>query len=498
VEAESFTSHLRSLSTILREIGTQSLEDELIDVAVSVSDERKGAMFARYRGWDGKGGAVLQTVGDEFGLTRERVRQICVQVETQLATAQPRAPVLARCLALATLRAPSWSSEIQSALITAGLARGPVNIEILIDAAQLLSQPVALTTEVIDGRQRVRVSDDEGDQHLRETIMLVKRAGRRSVEHWGAGRIEDVCAIVTHEADRVIDSRLVDDVLTRDPGFRWLDQTTGWFWNAEVPRNRLLNQIEKVLSVADSISIAELRTAVARNYRMEGQAPPRRVLAELCRQHGAYVVEDDIVRAEPPLDPANILAETELSFVQVLRAHGSVMSRDALEEACRRRGMNKATFYVYIKNSPVLTCPRRGVYGLAGSLSSPGQLEALAPRRTRSRTIIDSGWAGEGRVWVVHRVSRGMLNSGVFTVPAGMRSMLLGEFILRFEHGDVAGTLRFRDYAAWGLGPFFRRANGRPGDYIALVFDLASREATARLGDRTIVSYFSEPSAVKT
>ncbi|MFN8636051.1 MAG: hypothetical protein U0893_19560 [Chloroflexota bacterium] len=58
----------------------------------------------------------------------------------------------------------------------------------------------------------------------------------------------------------------------------------GWYWNAEVPRNRLTNQIDKVLCVAPQISVTQLQAAVARNYRMEGQAPPVQVLAELCRR----------------------------------------------------------------------------------------------------------------------------------------------------------------------------------------------------------------------
>jgi hypothetical protein len=488
---DEFIVHLSAVGAILNELEKQTLEDELVDIAMSVSDSRKGAIFARYWGWDGRGGAVLQTVGDEFGLTRERVRQLCTQVETKVLTARPYAPVLIRCLNLASDMAPAWADEIQDALIRAGLSRGSFDIRVLIEAARLIGESFPLVVESIAGRQRVRKPEHTSDAHLNKTVALVRRASRRVVEHWGAGRIEDLYASVTQEAGAPVEGGFIEGVLTREPGFRWLDQATGWFWNADVPRNRLLNQIEKVLSVADAISVTELRTAVARNYRMEGQAPPHRVLAELCRQHGAYPVEGDVVRADPPLDPAEILAETELTFVQVLTSHASVMSRVALEEACRRRGMNKATFYVYLKNSPILTCPRRGVYALVGSLPSPGQLEAVAVHRSWSRSMVDSGWTRDGRIWVVHRISKGMLNSGVFSVPAGVRAMLLGDFPLRGEDGELAGTLRCREQAAWGLGPFLRRAAAQPGDYLAVVFDLAAREAVVSLGDQTLVSHLA-------
>jgi hypothetical protein len=282
-------------------------------------------------------------------------------------------------------------------------------------------------------------------------------------------------------------------VLTREPNFSWLDQDSGWFWITNVPRNRVLNQIEKVLSVAGSLSVTELRTAVARNYRMEGTAPPRRVLAELCRQSPRYRVDDEVVRADPPLSPSDILGETELTFVTVLTAHGSVMSRAALENECRSRGMNKVTFYVYLKNSPILICPRRGVYALVGATMEPGKLEALVVRPMRSRVIIDSGWTSNEKLWIVYRLSENMVTSGVLGVPAGAKSIIEGDFTLLDDQGNKIGTIRSRDTGTWGLGPFFHRRGGVPGEYLALVFDLVSRAAVATLGDESIIDRFVQP-----
>lgn len=220
------------------------------------------------------------------------------------------------------------------------------------------------------------------------------------------------------------------------------------------------------------------------------QSPPQRVLAELCRQIPRYQVDGDMIRAEPPLIASDVLGETELTFASVLAAHGRVMSRSALEQECRRRGMNKVTFYVYLGNSPILTCPRRGVYALIGAAPAPGRLEALVVRPMRSRVILDSGWTQDRKLWIVFRLSQNMATSGVFGLPAGAKAVIDGDFMLFDDRGTKFGKIRSRDTGTWGLGPFLRRCGGAPGDYLALVFDLAAREVVATLGDETILSRY--------
>src|SRR6266853_6100984 len=56
-----------------------TLERELRDL---LGAGRNARITARYYGFDGRGGGSLQTVGNEIGLTRERVRQIVTAAST--------------------------------------------------------------------------------------------------------------------------------------------------------------------------------------------------------------------------------------------------------------------------------------------------------------------------------------------------------------------------------------------------------------------------------
>lgn len=485
----SVVAQLRATQHTLQRLDTQTLEDELTELAVSVSDERAGAMFARYNGWDGRGGVSLSVVGDEFGVTRERVRQVCRKPETRLQTLRPYGPILCRALAKIAFAAPLWADEAEELLREQQMTLGSFEPQALIDAGTLLGLNVPIQVQTVAGRDRVSLVDDDSAAKLETLIRLVRRLGRRTVEHWGVGRIQDVTATAIKESSQEIDETFVRDLLTEEDGFRWLSEERGWFWNADVPRNRLTNQIDKVLCVAQKLAATDLRVAVVRHYRMEGQIPPLDIFSEFCRQLPNRLVEDGVVRAEPPLAPADILAETELLFYQTLSANGSVMSRIDLEAVCREHGMNRVTFYLYLGNSPILTCPRRGIYALVGSAPNAAPTDTVIVRRKLGRVFVTAGHLDDGRVWLIYRVSKSMLTSGAFATPVAMRSLIGGDYGLRTSSG-VVGKISCREYSAWGLFPFLRHEGARVGDYFSLVFDGESHEVLATLGDETLLQQF--------
>ncbi len=59
-----------------------------------------------------------------------------------------------------------------------------------------------------------------------------------------------------------------------------------------------------------------------------------------------------------------------------------------------------------------------------------------------------------------------------------MKSYIQGEFGLVSPDGQCVGRLVVKDTQAWGLGPFFRRRGGEPGDVLEIVFDPKERIAS--------------------
>jgi hypothetical protein len=459
----------------------QRLERELWDFTSPAGIERNRTMAAKYFGWDGAGERTLQTVADEYSLTRERVRQVASRVTVRLSGKRPFAPALDKVAEYVADRTPGVVADLVEGLLAEGLTERRFDLSVLPAAATAMGRE--LTFEIVRQHGRLLAVFSEGGDLASDIL----RAARRAVEHWGATTIDDIVARVEGASKEVTSS-----ILSGRPDFAWLDEASGWFWLSSVPRNRLRNQIEKIVAVANRIDIGELRSGVGRHHRMKGFAPPRRVLLEFCRQMPAYRVEGQTVVCDPATPIEEVLSESEQTMYRVLHKEGPIMQRLKLEERCLAAGMSRSAFYMFLEYSPVFARYARGVYGLRGAAVSPGVVESLIPTVKRHRVIRDYGWDEDGRIWLAFQVSDAMANSGVFGIPAAMKHFLEGEFGLVTLDGERMGTLVSRESGAWGLRPFFRRRGIEEGDQVVLRFDLKARSATVEVGDSMMLEELQE------
>jgi hypothetical protein len=263
----------------LRDDGTESspgptLEKELHYL---VGTGRNARIAARYYGFDGHGGGTLQSVGDAFGLTRERVRQIASRTSEKLATGQLLLPIVDRTIRFVSDHMPAEASTIEIAVRAEGLSSSLFRLEGVINAAELLgAHPPFAITRVGGGRI----------VHARniESVDQMVRAARRMVKHEGMMTLSSVVAMLRNSGFDGCDRNLVASLLGCQGGFRWLSRSTGWIGFSENCANRVLNRIRKILSVTNPICVCRLRAGIARGHRMRGFSPPRGVLLEFCRQ----------------------------------------------------------------------------------------------------------------------------------------------------------------------------------------------------------------------
>ena len=155
--------------------------------------------------------------------------------------------------------------------------------------------------------------------------------------------------------------------------------------------------------------------------------------------------------------------------------------------------MNHHSFWVFLSYCPLICRHATGVYGLRGAEIPVGLVESLAPKRTgKSRVLVDYGWTDNGNVQISYRVSEGMLSNGILSIPAALKSFVQGRFALITGDNSKIGTLAVKDNSGWGLGPFFTRRGGEPGDYLWIVFDVSQRIATVQIGDASLTDQFGD------
>lgn len=461
------------------------LEDEIREVLRAKGAKRLDMIMSRL-GLDGQPPKTLQVVGDRFGVTRERVRQIQQQAKKRLSAGTlPMMPVLAEALAALEEVAPCTPEHVQQVLADAELSGGKVSGEGLLEAATFFMREAPIAV--------VRVGDKKLfiECNMTECFAKAPQVARKLVCSHGVATVAEVAEGLgdgdlehgeeQHEA-------VVRLALDAECSVVWLDTKKRWLWLSDIPdgRNRLLNNIAKVLSVAGRISAVDLRRAVRRDWRMGGYAPPAAVLLALADAVPNLARDGDLIEPIEPLRRDDCLSNSEYVIAEVLLENGSVMHYPLLQRTVLEYGVGSAAFKQRMYSSPIVRKYAPGVYGLSGCDAAPSAVEALVGRGARSRVLQDCGWTDDGCLWIAYKLNPTTLDVAVLGIPGPVREFVVGEHVLRDASDREVGTFVAKDYAAWGVRRFLRLSGAEEGDTLLLVFDLSTRICHAYLGDESV------------
>jgi len=479
-DARRLAEKVRLLNERIEGLEPLTLEEELGQIFAPAGHERNRQIVVGYYGWQDGRPHTLTEIGNRFGITRERVRQICAK-----ATRKPRkidhifAPVMDRTLELIAEQLPCSAEQLEAELAAQGLTGVGICLENLAFGAELLGRPFPLRIVKMDtGRLAVR------PKQLDAAAAAVDLA-KKNVYFHGLGTVGSVERTICKRYRGCGGRKLVAEALKLIDGFAWLDRRTGWFRIRSIAKHGLPKTIAKILSVAGEVTVWQMRTALSRNRRMWKDPPPAAVLLEFCRQTPQIRVEGKRIIGDPPPDWKTTLTGVEQQLVGVLKQHGPVMERGAMEDFCVRAGMNRFSFHAFVSWSPVIAQFGHSVYGLLGSKVSKrtvrNLIEKHRARRTDRRVLDSHGRTDDGKVWLSYRLSKAASTYAVITIPAALKTVVRGRFDLLSPQGEKIGTLATKDGRAWGLGAFLRRHGTKIGDHITLTLDLEKRAAVVSL-----------------
>ena len=464
-----------------------SLEQEIRAVLGNLGGGEKcpAIVMARY-GWDGGLPRTLESVGEEFNITRERVRQVCYRARTRAKGMKRRKmPALDAALAVLRKSAPCTFRRAREVLRDGGLSEGRIDGEGLLSAATFFGRHADL--------MKVRIGDDGivVDPRFGGSVGKGRKVARKLVGAHGVATVAEIAEELwgqVPDAEQEVYEDVVQLELDSDPRVVWLDEGKRWLWMRHLPegRNRLLNNIKKVLSVNSKIEAADLRRAVRRDWRMGGYAPPSSVLLALATVAPGLRREGSAVEADGIYSRTEFLSRTERLIAETLLANGGVMRIEELERAAREAGVGAASFRARMSHSPVIKKYAAGVYGLSGVEVPAEEVEGLVRQRQRGRVLQDCGWTDEGCVWVAYKLNKNALNSAVLAVPASVREFIVGEYRLQEGSGREFGRLVVKDYAAWGMRRILHLSGAEAGDTLVLVFDLTQRKCSCYIGDESV------------
>ncbi|NLE22915.1 MAG: hypothetical protein GX624_09070 [Actinobacteria bacterium] len=381
------------------ELSDHPLESELAEIAERAEPGRTARLAVRHWGWDGNGGATLETTGRELGgITRERVRQLCERLARRLGECEVDAPALDRALVLAAHAVPTTALELARRLADERIAARPFDPAGLLSAAAMLGRDPTFCLETV---KDVRVALPYPPDPASDTAAVIEAVvdtARAVVRRAGAARVSDVKGRVAADLVAWVDDDLVTALVSEPEDFVWLERRTGWFYLPSVAKNAVASRVAKVLSVSGAVGISDLHAGIRRDERMREFVMPEYILAELCRRLPGVKVEGGLVVADSRQRPEDVLESTELALVRALRDAGGEADRRDLERVCLAAGMKPASFNNRIAYSPLITDLGHGRYGLRGAgpdgngaggepvgdeIPRPGDLAAFRPPRRR-------------------------------------------------------------------------------------------------------------------
>ncbi len=421
-------------------------------------------------------GRILADVGDEFSVTRERVRQVCEAFETCVAENHVCTPALDRALLAGARVAPLAVDELDEELRR--FIGDGAGFESLMGWARAL------------GMENLPLSCERVRTYVRGEVVEVTMAQAPDTQPWVAAMIRHVsrdssmfgCTNVLRIAGRLAlkeglapGQESLETALQATNGFRWLDKDTGWFSLGDSSGCSAASRVRKIMAVAEAtVGTDEIAAALASDdmwmYRETSSlglaTPPVHVLRELLKawpwlrvvQKGRFVPSE-------LFDRSRALSDVEQACMAVILANNGVACRFELKEVVvGKLGLTDVLLAAVLGSSPIFDRLEHGLYALIGRRMGDGAVNA-ARQRLRQRSGSPEPPPFDLRSdEFVGRVTDASLRNEQYSVPARFHARLVGKrHRVLDEAGAVIGEARVSQSGALaGVNRLF--ADLSPGD----------------------------------
>ncbi len=367
--ARALARALPAVAARVVELGREPLDDAIPGLceALGISPRDLAITVARL----GRRGRPhrLRDVGEEFSISKERVRQIVDRTTDRLAHAF--LPQVGRAARLLADEAPMTIGAAARLLADRSLSTEPFDPHVVAVVAGLTGYPVPFVVDSAAGVELV-VTDSAVDGAVDGAAIMasVGRLSRRSGVFTARQVVDGLATGDRTAGDRTAGdgpaSAIVSLVLGHSPVVAHL--RAGWYWqSADLDGNGLGNATRPMLAVSTPLGLGQLRRGLVRRRHgvRVADVPPLDVLVAFFDAHPAFIVDGGAVRSAEPLDAGVVLTPAEQAFVAALGpAPDGRLHRADLERAVTASGIDRRLFTSVITYTAILEHPARDVWQL--------------------------------------------------------------------------------------------------------------------------------------
>jgi hypothetical protein len=380
----------RPIAHIVHSLPT-CLEEELEGLVPQEKRQKHLPVVRRVLGWDGGTGTTLEKAGQEFNLTRERIRQI-VSSSVQIRRL-PDSQFLNRTIAMIARQMPCSGEQAEEMLLEQGLVRSRIRLDGILATARALHIDVPWQIEECNS---FRVVMTAGDVDKARNFHV---EARRRISHFGVTTKSYVLAELLDKPT----PNFADLCCSLLADLKWLDEKHEWFW-LPTARNVVASRLSKILRVVPYLDIEIALAGVLRDRRMEGVNLPLEVFRSFCNLMPWCRADEEHVFAGDGIPEEDEQDSNEKLLRGILQEHGPVMRRQDLWLLASSHGIEKVSFEKHLSESNVLVRLAPEVYGLIGSSGTPSVLARSSPVTYQIEDPIEvgtavtaeSGWLLEG------------------------------------------------------------------------------------------------------
>lgn len=393
------------------------------------------AMFKeRYAAQDDS--RTLQAIGEEFGVSRERVRQICDNLLEAMRTSPACTPALDRVLRMAERLVPCSLEDVNEQL-RRQLGEGS-GIRAAMELAESLNKPLRLRI----GHVKVRVSGRYEDAPLLESAVQVDTWPQTALRYAAAECTTLGCTSILRIAGALAlrdgvapGQEALVSVFRNAYGFRWLDEDNGWFTVGDTNGCGAATRLRKILAVAHlPVTVDEVAEAFAADTRWfrstDDRAlavPPTHVIqAMVAGWPWVRAIQHTRLAAVQPIPMDGTLTEVEKKLVELIEANDGVAAAWQLYAGVVETvPVTKIAVSIVLATSPPLSRFEHGLYTLRGRRI---RAEALA-RARQTLSLKLAGALPTDEDTFLLRVTAAALRNEQYTVPTRFMDKLAGRVV---------------------------------------------------------------------
>lgn len=432
--------------------------------------------------------ATLGEAAGTLGVSRERMRQIMNNIQPNLTGIEiPSAAEIARILAD---RSPVPEP------IGVRLARGGRARTSLTGAGYLNVLKIFGTSpKELIGTDLVRV-DSWLVEESEVPMMKAVQTASKHTSAFGMTTVEEIRqALATSE--NPLDPSDIKRLLQREKSIRW---TGEWMWVEKDDgnhSNRLINTARSILSVNSPQTVLSIHEGCRRlwKFRKLDILPPVEAMRTFFENSPYFVVKDDLVASITPLNFHDVLGETTVSMIEVLKSQPhQIMDRRTLMEACEEAGIKASTSGIWTTFAEWMEKFGPNVWGLRGSNPSPAVVETLrvaARKRSKSEPKRKQwAWDASGNAVQTFDIRTSFANSGVMSFLGDIHTMLAGQQLSVQHAGTQLAKVKVGagHCFSWGWAPVLAALKASAGQVMQITVNVSTKTAEVTIGGEELWS----------